>query len=140
MNLGLQRKTDLALMAIAVLARSDGLVNGADLAERLETTATFLPQVMSPLVKAGWVTSERGPRGGYRLSPAGAEVSLLDIIEENEGPTRSGRCVLRQGECPGEVLCPIHDVWIEARRVLMEGLAGMTARNTQWNALTGSET
>ena len=125
MNITFQRRTDLALLALRTLSDEEGVVPRSELASRTGTTPSFVAQVMSPLVEAGWVTSSRGPGGGYQLSEAGLGVRLLDVVEIFEGPASSGRCVLRAAPCPGEDSCPIHAIWVQARDVLVKGLEGV---------------
>lgn len=131
MNLTFQRRTDLALSALRQLAEIDGSVPGPELAETLGTTIGFLPQVMSPLVKAGWVDSGRGPGGGYRLTPLAKNASILDVVERTEGRPDEGGCVLRDALCPGYQACMMHSVWTEVRDVLTEGLRGLPAISTR---------
>lgn len=121
MNITFQRRTDLALLALRTMASSGGVTSRSELASKTGTTPSFLAQVMSPLVEAGWVTSSRGPGGGYRLTEAASDARLLDVVEVMEGPSVDGKCVLRDAPCPGEDSCPIHVIWTEARRVLMDG-------------------
>jgi Rrf2 family protein len=122
MNISFQRRTDLALSALLALDTVEGRLGGAELAGRIGTTPAYLPQVMAPLVQAGWVTSGRGPGGGYALDPSAHTARFLDVVEATEGPTVDGRCVLRDSPCPGDEVCPIHAVWSEARQVLVDGL------------------
>lgn len=122
MNISFTRRTDLALAALRALGRAEGRLGRSGLAHRIGTTSSFLSQVMAPLVQAGWVTSERGPGGGYQLTDAGFDVRLLPVVEATEGPTQNGRCVLRDGPCPGQDPCSIHAVWVEAINVLVDGL------------------
>jgi Rrf2 family protein len=131
MNISFSRRTDLALAALQALASANQRMSRIDLAKQIGTTSTFLPQVLSPLVLAGWVVSERGPGGGYELTEVASNASLLQVVEATEGPTANGRCVLRDGPCPGEVSCPIHTVWVEARRVLVDGFDLVPAFQTQ---------
>ncbi|HEX6221424.1 MAG TPA: Rrf2 family transcriptional regulator [Acidimicrobiia bacterium] len=121
MNITFQRRTDLALLALRALAASGGIMSRNDLASETGTTSSFIPQVVAPLVEAGWVTSSRGPGGGYRIAGSAFDVHLLEVVEAVEGPSSDGRCGLRDAPCPGEESCPIHDIWTEARRVLVEG-------------------
>ena len=116
------RKTDLALRALVVLDQPDATIQAADLAETLHSTRQFIPQVLAPLVRVGWITSIPGPHGGYRLSADLQKTSLLDVIELMEGPTDDGTCVLG-GDCAIEVPCVAHQAWIEARGALLERLA-----------------
>lgn len=127
MNIGFQRHTDLALSALSILAGSGAAISGADLADRVGTTITYLPQVMAPLVRARWVTSHRGPGGGYRLASAAAGLTVRDVVDVTEGPLINGRCVLRESPCPGSEQCSIHGAWMEARAVFIRGLDAIPA-------------
>jgi len=121
MKLSLQRRTDLALSALKELEVNEGMMPRAELAERIGTTASFLAQVMSPVVQAGWVASERGPGGGYRLTDSAYDARVLDVIEAAEGPTIDGWCVMSSTRCSPTSPCVVHDVWVEARQVLIDG-------------------
>lgn len=122
MNLTFSRKTDLALEAIRALSGApEEKLSRTDLAERIGTTSAYLAQVMPPLVSAGWIESERGPGGGYRLAGSAREARVLEVFEAVEGTASNGRCVLRDGPCP-ESSCEVHAIWAEARGVLMRGL------------------
>jgi Rrf2 family protein len=127
MNLGLQRKTDLALRALRSLGVPGVRISGAALSSSIGTTTSFLPQVVAPLIEKGWVTSDRGPGGGYSLSEGSAGVSLFDVVEAVEGPSVDGRCVLRNQPCPGDNACEAHAVWTQARDVVIDGLRGVPA-------------
>jgi Rrf2 family iron-sulfur cluster assembly transcriptional regulator len=121
------RRTDLALRALHAIGAGAQPIAGIELAAGIGTTLSFLPQVMAPLVRGGWVTSERGPGGGYRLTGNAVSASVLDVIESTEGPSEDGRCVLFDAACPGTLTCPVHLVWMEARRVLVDGLGRVPA-------------
>ena len=125
MNLNLQRRTDLSLAALRTLATTTRQMSGAELADAVGTTVTYLPQVMAPLIQAGWVTSERGPGGGYRLVVDATDLRLLDVIELTEGSSGDRRCALRDSPCPGAEPCQVHSVWTEARQVLIDGLGAI---------------
>ncbi len=133
MKLGLQRKTDLALRAVLVLAEGRERCKGSKLAERIGTSAQFISQVTSPLVRQGWVTSDPGPTGGYRLAVDLADFSLLQLIEAVEGPTVDDRCVMWGTPCPRAEPCALHDPWQRARDALLgeleaTSLAAVAAR------------
>lgn len=127
MNIGFQRHTDLALSALAILAERDGPMAGADLADAVGTTITYLPQVMAPLVRERWVRSHRGPGGGYVLTLEARELTVRDVVDATQGSLVTGRCVLRDAPCPGSEECAIHAVWTAARTVLIEGLEALPA-------------
>ncbi len=122
MKLSLEQRTDLALRAVRSLHDDGGRVPGRDLAATLGTTGTYLPQVLRPLVRGGWVDSAPGPSGGYRLAVDPTASSLLALIELMEGPTQPAPCVLRGGPCGGDDHCALHDPWQDAREALLGSL------------------
>lgn len=101
-------------------------MRASDLADVVASTPQFVPQVMNPLVRAGWVVSESGPTGGYALAAPLSDRSVLELIELIEGRTDTGSCVLRGGPCSGMTQCALHDAWAEARAALTERLAAMS--------------
>lgn len=127
MRLELTKKTDLAIQAIQYLCEvSDhALVSGADVAAEIGTTTNFLPQIMTVLVRHGWVASTPGRSGGYRLVEEPDQISVLAIIEAVEGPTVTGRCVLRGAPCPVTATCALHAPWNQARDALLSELDGI---------------
>jgi Rrf2 family protein len=123
-RLEMTKKSDLALKSLRCINDSDdGLVAGKWLAEKLGITTHYLPQVLSPLVKAGWVTSTPGPRGGYKLVVSLDDVSVLDVIEAIEGRIQDQGCVQRGIPCPEFDLCALHAPWQKARDAMLDELA-----------------
>lgn len=57
-----------------------------DIAERQAIPPRFLEQIFQDLKRAGLVSSKRGPRGGYQLALAPAEIRIGDIVRALEGP------------------------------------------------------
>lgn len=122
MRLEVMKKSELALQALRTMSATDGNLGGSDLADRLGTTRQFLPQVLAPLVRAGWVESIPGPGGGYRLAADVTRLTLLDLIETVEGPLDDGHCVLRGRRQECDESCALHDAWTEARDLLRSRL------------------
>lgn len=122
MRLEITRRSDLAIRLLRTLEAAQGPLRAMELAEEVGSTPQFVPQVLNPLVRAGWVDSEPGPRGGYRLARPLGSTSVLQLIELIEGTTANGTCVLRGGPCPGSDHCALHDAWAAARRALLDKL------------------
>lgn len=133
MRLEITRRSDLASRAILALDGRDGPTKASVLAEEIGTTAGFLSQAMTPLAAKGWVRSEPGPTGGYRLVADPAEISVLDVIEAIEGPTDTGRCVVADRPC-GAGRCAMHDPWSTARRHLLDELGATSLAAAQVGA------
>jgi Rrf2 family protein len=101
-------------------------LKSADLANALGTTTGFVPQVMGPLVRKGWVHSLPGPTGGYEPLLGIETLNVLDVIEAVDGPTDSGRCVVADRLCEATEPCALHVAWGQARHQLMSVLAGLS--------------
>jgi Rrf2 family protein len=124
MRLEVTRRADLAVRALGLLA--DGRrMKASDLATALVTTTGFVPQVVGPLVKAGWVRSDPGPTGGYVLAVDPRTLSVLDVVEAVDGPTDAGRCVVADRPCGRGGECALHGAWARARSDLMATLRSM---------------
>ena len=127
MRLELSRKTDLALKAVTFLAANNGdPVSGRALANALDTTPHFLPQVMKPLVEHQYVTSSPGPTGGYRLIADLGDTTLLEVIEAIEGPFDLGRCISTGEPCPAQESCALHIPWTRAKNAVLAELGAVT--------------
>lgn len=130
MRLEITRKSDLAARAMITLAPMSGPLKTSELAERLCASAAFMSHVMGPLVARGWVLSDPGRNGGYRLQVPLSDVSVLDLTEAVEGPTETGRCVVGDRPCLDIGSCAVHDAWIAARKVLTDQLAATSIADT----------
>ena len=126
MRLELAKRTDLALRAMQALCTSEGRVAGTALADGLGTTHQYLPQIMSPLVRRRWVTSTRGPHGGYQLEVGLETITVLELIETMEGQTDTKTCVLSGETCDATDPCAMHAAWSQARDALLDELSSMT--------------
>jgi Rrf2 family protein len=125
MRVELSRRGDYAVRAMVILARpgTEQLTAGA-IAERTAIPASFVPQVMGTLVRAGLVANRRGRAGGYRLARPPSEVSLLAVIEAAEGDLLLRTCILRGGPCGGGgVQCVVHDAFARAQEASVAELA-----------------
>lgn len=95
------------------------------LADVLGTTPGFVPQVVGPLVKAGWVRSDPGPTGGYTLRVSLDSINVLQVVEEVDGVVDTGRCVVETRACNSAAPCMMHIAWSRARGELVRVLGDM---------------
>jgi len=125
MRLEITQRADLAVRALIALQAAPARVKSVDLADTLGTTAGFIPQVMGPLVRAGWVRSVPGPTGGYQAQRDLGALSVLEVVETIDGPTDTGRCVVAERSCDAGEPCALHLAWGRARAELRSSLGGL---------------
>ena len=84
----LSKKSEYALLAITELAKSyeTGLVKLFDICERKSIPVKYLQQIMLLLKGAGYVSTERGQSGGYKLNKNPADISVAEIVRLIDGP------------------------------------------------------
>ena len=128
MRLQLTKRTDYAIRACLYLAsdESERPACSSSIALRMEIPERFLPRVLGELLQAGIVEAQIGRNGGYRLRRSADRVSILELLETLEGPTRTDRCALRQQQCDAADTCAFHPVMNQAQSALIEVLAATT--------------
>jgi Rrf2 family protein len=124
----LTRGADYGVRVMVHLAglEREARVNLADLAEATEAPPTFLAKVLQQLVRAGYVVSHRGQRGGFSLAGVERSPSLLEIIDALDGLPPLNDCLKATGACERRAWCGAHVVWLEAQARMREVLAGAT--------------
>lgn len=130
MRLEITHRAELAVRAMQLLGERATRWKSADLATALDTTPGFVPQVMGPLVRAGWVRSVPGPTGGYEATGAADGISVLDVVEAIDGPTDDGRCVVADRPCASTRPCILHVAWGRARQQLRASLGDQAVTTT----------
>ena len=101
------------LRAILTIARGYGgpPVSISAIAEEQELSGKYLEQVVSPLRRAGLVTSQKGVKGGYVLSREPGEITLWDVISALDAHPHLVECVDDPSSCKRVDCCVAHDVW-----------------------------
>ncbi len=122
------RATEYAIRAVLFLAKQprSEVVFKKDICRTQNITPAFLTKIFQPLIKAGIVGSQRGVGGGFFLRKPPEEVTLLDIVQAQEGPLYLNQCLVQEGVCERDVFCPIHGAWREIRGELTSTLSRYT--------------
>jgi Rrf2 family protein len=122
------RATEYAIRAVLFLAKQPRgeIVFKKDICRTQSITPAFLTKIFQPLIKAGIVGSQRGVGGGFFLLKPPQEVTLLDIVQAQEGPLYINQCLTREGACERDVFCPVHGAWREIRGELTSTLSRYT--------------
>ena len=92
---------------------SSGPVRIKDIAARQQISVRYLEQIVSILTKAGYVTSVRGPQGGYRLARRPENYTVGDILRLTEGDLSPVACVTDEASCPMSEECVTIRLWRE---------------------------
>jgi Rrf2 family transcriptional regulator, iron-sulfur cluster assembly transcription factor len=125
------RKGDYAIRGMVYLAgRPEGEFSLlGDIAAGVDVPKALLAKIFQQFNKVGLVSSVRGAGGGFTLRRPAEQISLLEIIEDVEGPILLNRCLLAEGACGRDSICTVHPVWREVQESMRSVLGGVSLRH-----------
>lgn len=98
--INLSEMVSLALHSMVYIAGSDKkLLHAKEIAEATGASEAHLVKVLQRLVKVNFLSSVRGPKGGFALGKLPEEITLLDIFEAIEGPLNIEGCPMNNKVC-----------------------------------------
>ena len=129
----LSRKSEYACLALIDLSENydSGLVKMVDISRRKNIPKKYLEQILLLLKGAGYVKSESGSGGGYKLSRPPEKISLAEIIRLIDGPLASVKSasVYFYEHTPVEQSEKLLSVFKEIRDYTARKLEGTTFRD-----------
>jgi len=114
-----------ALLDVA-LNSDGGPVLLRDVARRQGISAQYLEHLIAPLIKAGFIRSMRGARGGLTLGKPPRDIPLSRIIDILEGSLAPVECVDNPDICPRSEYCVTRDIWEEMKQAMQDVLDPLT--------------
>jgi Rrf2 family protein len=126
--LKLTKRADYGLIALRHLAvgRGGRSASAKEMADRYGIPLPLLSKVLQKLARGGFLRSEHGTNGGYRLARDPHEISALEVIRALDGPIILTSCFTGSRECGQSSTCTVRE---PLRRVhqgilgLLEGIA-----------------
>jgi len=106
--------TEYALRAMVVLsAAPERLSSTTELAGETGVPPNYLAKVLQSLAAADLITGRRGVGGGYRLSRAPSEITLIDVVRAVGKLERIRRCPRGSSATEDGALCRLHGMMDE---------------------------
>jgi Rrf2 family protein len=109
--LRLTKKTDYGLIALKHLTGiRPSSASAKEIADRYGVPVPVLSKVLQKLTRAGFLVSEHGTNGGYRLGRDPRTISALEVIRTIDGPIFLTSCFTASGgDCEHLDRCSIRD-------------------------------
>lgn len=132
--LKLTKKADYGLIALKHLAvqsrgATPGPGNSASAKEIADTYGIPLPllsKILQKLAKAGFLQSEHGTNGGYRLARPAHEITALEVIRQIDGPIILTACFTEHGECSHSDRCIVRQPLRKVHEGILNLLSSIT--------------
>ena len=126
----ISRKVDYAILALFHLAKTES-ASARELAGAYQLSRPFVANILKALCQAGFVLSQRGVRGGYRLARPAKEITLSQVIAALDGPFQLMSCAEDDNEdaCRLNSMCPIKGPLRAIHARLIELLGSVTVED-----------
>jgi Rrf2 family protein len=108
--LKLTKKADYGLISLKHLALARGRTASAkEMADTYRIPLPILAKVLQRLVREGFLVSEQGTNGGYRLARDPHEITALEVIRAIDGPIILTTCFTEKGDCGLTSKCTVRE-------------------------------
>ena len=96
----LSEAASIALHGMVLVAKTEHKLNVNQISEMIDSSRHHVAKVFQRLAKENFVTSNRGPSGGFILKKEPKDISLLELYEVIEGPVEVQGCPGSKDRCP----------------------------------------
>ncbi len=93
-----------------------------DICSEQDVPVSFMAKILQGLSKARIVRSIRGPKGGFTLLKHPRDITIKNVVEAIDGPLNINICLMEQGICKRENICPHQPVWVEVQKEIIRVL------------------
>lgn len=97
-----------------------------DIAKELDVPRNYLSKILHTLAQAGFLSSARGPGGGFTMFQHPASIRLLDIIRQFDGCESEHACLMGDRPCQADNPCAAHDRWASVKHQVTTFLSDTT--------------
>jgi FeS assembly SUF system regulator len=124
--LKLSRKADYGLISLKHMAMKHSSASAREIAEAYGIPLPLLAKVLQKLARTGFLQSENGANGGYRLRRRAKDISALEVIRTIDGPVFLTSCSTDHGLCGVSDRCNVR----EPLRKIHEGIQSLLGNLT----------
>jgi FeS assembly SUF system regulator len=125
--LKLTKKADYGLIALKHLAvNGRASASAKDIADTYGVPLPLLSKILQRLVKAGFLRSEHGTNGGYKLARDSSEITALEVIRTIDGPIVLTACFTEHGFCSHTDKCNVREPLRKVHEGILRLLSGIT--------------
>jgi len=87
---------------------------------------SLLSKILQKLGKAGFVRSEQGANGGYKLARDAREITALEVIRSIDGPIVLTACFTEHGFCSHSDRCNVREPLRKVHEGILRLLSSIT--------------
>ena len=125
--LKLSRKADYGLISLKHMATKKSSASAREIAAAYGIPLPLLAKVLQKLARTGFLQSENGANGGYKLRRHPSEITALEVIRTIDGPVFLTSCSTgSHGSCGVSDKCNVREPLRKVHDGIQSLLAGIT--------------
>src|SRR5205085_135631 len=126
--LKLTKKADYGLIALKHLAvnQSRGSSSAKEIADCYGIPLPLLSKILQKLGKSGFLRSEQGTNGGYKLARDPRDITALEVIRTIDGPIVLTACFTEHGFCSHSDRCNVREPLRKVHEGILKLLSSIT--------------
>ncbi len=125
--LKLTKKADYGLIALKhLVVHGPESSSAKEIAEMYGIPLSLLSKILQKLVKNGFLRSEHGTNGGYRLAREARDITALEVIRSIDGPIFLTACFTEHGYCCHTDKCIVRDPLQKVHEGILRLLSSIT--------------
>lgn len=97
-----------------------------DIAQAVDVPKPYLSKILQLLSNKDYVSSIKGPGGGFFITDEQLNRSIYDVVVETEGKDKLARCLLSFEHCDAKNPCPIHSIIAPPKNALRDTFSKIT--------------
>lgn len=100
-----------------------------EIADAVGVPRNYLSKTLHQLARHGVLSSERGPKGGFRLAKPPEQIRLIDVVAGLEPGLDQRVCLLGRPTCSDTDPCAAHERWRDLSDQITHFLEATTVAN-----------
>lgn len=145
--LKLTKKADYGLIALKHLSvryhsgegGTPASASAKEIADTYGIPLALLSKILQKLCRSGFLQSEHGTNGGYRLARDPRQITTLEVIREIDGPIILTACFTEHGECSHSVKCSVREPLRRVHEGILRLLSSISISELSQDETPGAE-
>ena len=130
MKISTKGRYALRLMLELAANKTDEFIPLKNISEKENISVKYLEQIISSLVKAGYLNGLRGSKGGYRLAKSPSDYTVGMILRITEGSLAPVACLENEvNTCERASMCTTLPLWIELYKSIKNVVDNVTLQD-----------
>lgn len=132
----LSKTSQYAFRILGFMAKDEkALYSAQQLHNEIDVPERYLQRLLTDLSKSGFIKSVQGRQGGFAFAKDILTIYLSEVVDSIDGLDSISSCILGYESCAFNYKCPIHEIWEETKRKVLQTLKTTSLQNIQFAGL-----